>query len=641
MKRLCEEDLRRVVWLSCPALSPDGKTALYIRAESEYQTGKNRPVLMGRPLSGGEAKPVSSLTQMQALPRFSRDGRRIAFLSLDGFFPQVWVLDRQTGEERQITHFRRGVTDYIWHPDGESVVAVARYEAGVADPTREMTGEEYAAFCRQRDHGPRFTEKLMYKLDEAFGFLEDGALRLYRVPLDGGAPVALTDGTFDCYGPSFGKDALYFFARPDGRERALRPALYRLRDGRVEAVKTDRPVSDAVPVIERGEDFLYAGQEEERGRVGLFRRRGTEEASLLPLDTEGVDPPILGDDRSGDGCCTVQMDGDTIYMLTARRGRTLIQTPENGQTVIEGGCIQGFCAPRQGKLLFLKSQPDHPGELWCKDLRTGETAQLTHENDWIEAYDTGRPNPVPGRTPGWALLPAGEGPCPAVLYVHGGPECFYGEDIFFFEAQTLRAAGFAVLWCNPRGSAGYGKDYQAGAYGDEAVKDLVDFVDACAAMCPRIDLRRLGVTGGSYGGYMTNKLTLVTDRFRAAAAQRTWIDPATSYGTGDMGFLSGSGQTDFAAYMLNRAKGSILRDIGKLNAPTLILHGERDVRCGVEQADHLFNAIRALRPQVPCRLVIFPGENHNITRGGLMHNRIRHMLEIRRWMETYVKEEKA
>ena len=163
------------------------------------------------------------------------------------------------------------------------------------------------------------------------------------------------------------------------------------------------------------------------------------------------------------------------------------------------------------------------------------------------------------------------------------------------------------------------------------------FVDLVLDTYPQVDKKRLGVTGGSYGGYMTNKLTLLTDRFKAAAAQRTWIDPATSYGTGDMGFMSGSGQTDFRAYMLNRAKGSVLRDIQKLNTPTLILHGEKDVRCGEEQADQLFNMIRAIRLEVPCRLVVFPGENHSLTRTGLMHSRIRHMLEIRWWMEKYLK----
>ena len=195
------------------------------------------------------------------------------------------------------------------------------------------------------------------------------------------------------------------------------------------------------------------------------------------------------------------------------------------------------------------------------------------------------------------------------------------------------------MYCNPRGSAGYGPEHMEGAYGREAVDDLLGFADACVKRFPRIDSARIGVTGGSYGGYMTNKLTLLTDRFRAAAAQRTWISPVTSYGTGDMGFISGSGQTDFRAYMIRRAKNSVLKDIRKLNTPTLVLHGENDVRCGVEQADQLFNCIRALRPDVPCRLVIFPGENHDLTRSGLMHNRIRHMLEIRQWMDQFLKEE--
>ena len=652
MKKICEEDLRQVVWLSCPLLSKDGKEALYIRAESDYKTGKNRPVLMQMPVRGGEAKPVSSLTQMQALPRFSEDGTKLAFLGRDGLFPQLWLMDWTTKTERQLTHFRWGVQDYAWSPDGKSLVVEAkRVRAAEENPLSEMTAEEYARYRWQLDHGPRMTERLMYKLDEAYGFLEDAAQQLYQVDAATGEAQMLTDGAFDCFLPGVSLDGrgVYFYARKECREGSLRAVLYRWRGGRMEQLSTAHTLAPVMPVFERDGGFVYAGISQERGRTELFLRLPDgAEIALLPDDgMEGIDPAVIGDDRNGTmGAPAALGDDGSLCYLTAHNGKTFLS--QNGQKLSADGCIQGFSAPCQGRLLYLKSFPDHPGELYCRDLNTGVDIRLTHENDWMDAYAMARPCPVtvPAEDDmtvhGYVLLPEGNDACPAVLYVHGGPECFFVDDMFFFEAQSLRAAGFAVLWCNPRGSAGYGPAFAEGkyAYGDAAVNDLTGFVDACAARYPRIDVSRLGVTGGSYGGYMTNKLTLVTDRFRAAAAQRTWIDPATSYDTGDMGFISGSGQTDFRTYMLNRAKGSILKDINKLTAPTLILHGEKDVRCGVEQADQLFNAIRATRPEVPCRLVIFPGENHNITREGLMHNRIRHMLEIRQWMEKYLKEER-
>lgn len=646
--KLCEEDLRKVVWLSDPALSPDGETAVYVRAESDYRTGRNVPALREISLPDGASSPVSSRTRRQDAPRFSPDGTYLAFCSDDEKVRRLWVKNRITGEERQLTSF--GVTDYAWSPDGKGIAACAPQPRDrTGRPMRVETKEEYEAWKREMDHAPRYTEKLMYKLDEAFGFLDGSAGALCLISPEDGASVLLEEREAPFLLPSFSADGkrLYYYAETGDREKALSPHLFCLdlaaRESR--EITTQRPVSAVMPVFETGGCPVYAGFSRENGRTEFFRideESGRETPLLSPDGTEGADPALIGDDRNGSMGYPAGLDENgTLWYLTAREGRCFLACGA-GREAVSGGCIQGFSDVRKDIVIYLKSAPDHPGELYLKDLHTGEETRLTHENDWIGGYDTALPEKVTvtaeGQTVhGWVLLPEGTGSCPAVLYIHGGPECFFGEDIFFFEAQSLRSAGFAVLWCNPRGSAGYGAAFQSGAYGREAADDLLAFTDACLDRFPRIDRERLGVTGGSYGGYMTNKLTLLTDRFKAAAAQRTWIDPATSYGTGDMGFMSGSGQTDFRAYMLNRAKGSVLRDIQKLNTPTLILHGEKDVRCGEEQADQLFNMIRAIRPEVPCRLVVFPGENHSLTRTGLMHSRIRHMLEIRMWMEKYLK----
>ena len=645
--KLCEEDLRRVVWLSDPALSPDGETAVYVRAISDYKTGENVPTLMEISLSTGLSGPVSALTRRQQSPRFSPDGAFLAFCSDDEKVKRLYVKNLKTGEEKRLTAFE--ARDCCWSPDGHHIAAVIplpRDRQG--NPMRVESEEEYGQWKREMDHAPRFTEKLMYKLDEAFGFLDGSGFALCLIDAASGDCARLLSLDAPVCLPGFSRDGtkLYYYAQPCEREKALAYRLFcmDLKTLQTREIRTRRPVQALMPVQEKRGLPLCAGYSEENSRTEFFlidEAHDREIPLLSPDGAEGADPAIIGDDRNGDMGFSARMDEEgRLWYLTAREGRVFL-SGEDGREILSGGCIQGFSDVRRGKALYLKSAPDHPGELYLKNLNTGLETRLTHENDWIEAYDTALPEKITVQKEkhvvrGWALLPDGEDRCPAVLYIHGGPDCFYGEDIFFFEAQTLRAAGFAVLWCNPRGSAGYGPAFRSGAYGEEAVDDLMGFTDACIERFPRIDRNRLGVTGGSYGGYMTNKLTLATSGFKAAAAQRTWIDPATSYGTGDMGFLSGSGKTDFREYMLNRAKGSMLRDIQKLNTPTLILHGEKDVRCGEEQGDQLFNVIRALRPQVPCRLVVFPGENHGVTRTGLMHNRIRHMLEIRRWMEKYL-----
>ena len=647
MKKLCEEDLRKVVWLSDPVLSPDGETAVYTRAVSDYKTGKNIPALVEIHIASGEQKPVSRLTRRQTMPRFSPDGAFLAFCSDDDKVNRLYVKRLDSGEEKQLT--LSGVTDFSWSPDGTQLAACLNRCLDRQGKEMPVTTEaEYDAWKNEMAHAPRFTEKLMYKLDEAFGFLDGSLFSLCLIDRETGKIRELAAPAFPISRPAFSADGtcLYFYGQPMGRERSLTQKLFcfDLKAGCYREIPTAHAVSAAMPVLERDGLPVYAGYSEENGRTELFvlDEQHRIELPLLPADgTEGIEPAVLGDERNGSMGDPVRQDEQgCFYFLNTKAGRMFV-SDEQGREILSGGCIQAFSAPCQSKTVFLRSHANHPGELYLKNIKTGEEKRLTCENDWIEAYETALPEKIAWTEEGhmvhgWALLPEGKKSCPAVLYVHGGPECFYGEDIFFFEALSLRAAGFAVLWCNPRGSAGYGKDFLSGAYGQEAIDDLLHFVDACAEKFSRIDLNRLGVTGGSYGGYMTNKLTLVTDRFKVAATQRTWIDPATSYGTGDMGFISGSGKADFKSYMLNRAKGSVLKDIHRLNTPTLILHGEKDVRCGEEQADQLFNMIKVLRPSVPCRLVVFPGENHSLTRTGLMHNRIRHMLEIRQWMEKYL-----
>ena len=650
MNRLCEEDLRKVVWVSEPVLSPDGETALYVRAVSDYRTGKNIPALMAVPVPGGTPRRLCRRTSRQDAPAFSRDGRRLAYLVHDGPVPQVWVMDWATGEERQATRFRWGAAGFAWGAGGALLALMRQEKDSGEDPLTEMTEEEFSAYQYRRAHAPRVTEKLMYKLDEAHGFLENAVSRLCLVDADDLSVRFLTDGRFDCALPYSSPDGrrIYYFTYPNDREKALRPELYCLGDGGAFPVRTDHPARPVIPVRETARGLVFAGEDGD-GKLILYLRAGNgEEEPFCGMDgTEGVAPAFLGNEWNGRLTAPVKWDGrDSAWVLTAKDECAVLTVPGLHMNAVQGGFLQDFSAPVRDRVLFIRSTFRRPAELWVRTFPDGKETQLTHENDWLDESLTGAPERVSffregGFDPGgWALLPEGDGPCPAVLYVHGGPECFYAPDIFFFEAQTLRAAGFAVLWCNPRGSAGHGPDYRKEeyAFGQEAVDDLNGFVSACLNRFTRIDPDRVGVTGGSYGGYMTNKLTLLSGRFRAAAAQRTWINPATSYGTGDMGFLSGSGQSDFEAYLLRRARGSILRDIQNLNTPTLILHGEEDVRCGAEQGDQLFTVIRALRPQVPCRLVIFPKENHDLTRTGLMHNRIRHMTEIRRWMEKYLKE---
>lgn len=156
-----------------------------------------------------------------------------------------------------------------------------------------------------------------------------------------------------------------------------------------------------------------------------------------------------------------------------------------------------------------------------------------------------------------------------------------------------------------------------------------------------IDETRIGVTGGSYGGYMTNKFIGRTKLFAAAVTQRTLINPATSYGTGDMGFISSNPNANSVKmldYLTGRARGNTITYIDNMKVPLLLLHGYRDYRCSFEQAEQLFAAMKDRNPEVPVRLVMFPEENHGIDRIGKLYNQIRHLSEMTDWFVKYLKE---
>ena len=258
-KRLCEEDLRKAVWLSDQALSPDGETAVYVRAVSDYKTGKNIPALVEVNIATGEQKPVSRLTKRQSMPRFSPDGAFLAFCSDDCKVNRLYVKNLKSGEEKQLTF--SGVTDYAWSPDGKQLAVCVNRRFDRQGKEMPVTNEtEYDAWQREMDHAPRFTEKLMYKLDEAFGFLDGSLSSLCLMDRENGQPRELLAPDFPISLPAFSADGakLYFYGQPLDREKALTQKLFccDLASGRYREIPAAHPVQAVTPVLEKAKPVL-------------------------------------------------------------------------------------------------------------------------------------------------------------------------------------------------------------------------------------------------------------------------------------------------------------------------------------------------------------------------------------------------
>ena len=308
--------------------------------------------------------------------------------------------------------------------------------------------------------------------------------------------------------------------------------------------------------------------------------------------------------------------------------------------------IQGFFRLPSGDLACAMGTLQSPPE-FCLN---GEI--LTDHNTWLREYPQGQVEEfwVPSRDGKvqlhyYLMRPVDFQPgvkYPAVLDIHGGPNCMYAA-AYWHEFHALAAAGFAVIYGDPRGSVGYGHDFCYGpiCWMPAAMHDMEDIL-AHAIAQGFIDEKRVGVTGGSYGGYMTNKLIGRTKHFAAAVTQRSLANPATSYGTGDMGFVSARPiPEDFTmlAYLEDRAKDNIISYVDNMDIPLCILHAYRDYRCSFEQGEQLFIAVHERHPEVPVRLVMFPDENHALTRTGKLHNQIRHLSELVGWFMKYLNKE--
>jgi dipeptidyl aminopeptidase/acylaminoacyl peptidase len=241
---------------------------------------------------------------------------------------------------------------------------------------------------------------------------------------------------------------------------------------------------------------------------------------------------------------------------------------------------------------------------------------------------------------GWLIRPPhtpDDARVPAVLEIHGGPHMMYGWS-FFFEFQLLASRGYAVVYTNPRGSTGYGRDFSRAVTNDWGGKDYVDILAGLEAAIARggVDADRLGVAGGSYGGYMTNWIVGHTDRFKAAVTMRCVSNLMVLFGASDVGWQISQNHFDATpwdgqSFLLER---SPITYVGNIHTPLLILHSENDLRCPIAEGEQMFTALKYLGRET--EMVRFEGQTHDLSRNGHPRSRVLRLQHIERWFERYM-----
>lgn len=654
-------DLTKIRTLSSPTVHPDGRDVVLTMSRPDVEDNRYRTSLWRQRLTSGGAADgeLERLTQgtRDSSPTYSPDGTWLAFLRAGEDGPaQLHLLPADGGDARRLTDHPLGVSGFSWSPDSTRIA----YAARVPEEGRYGTEGEHGT-VKPDQEPPRLIEHSAYQAD-GLGYVLDRPSKIFLLDLD----ALPDDDADDAEQPP--KSRQLTQGQGDDREPVFlddgeRVGFVASRDRRG-AWRPDTLVSDLCSVDLRGKGFRR--HTSGTGSVGLVRVAGdgTVVLGVGDLGESGQDfvarSPVLrrlattGTDRDTTGadltdaeadhlaCAPAVGVGGTVLAAVERRGDTVVRDLDTGQTVLDGHVSVGGLAVGGGVVAAVAATRTSYSELFVG--RVGE--RLTQVGDLASRHLTGTAAPIqpeeldataPDGYPvhGWLVRPttkprrkAGH---PVVLMIHGGPYTQYSGNLFD-EAQVLAGAGYAVVMGNPRGGSGYGVTHGRAvkeAIGTVDVADLTALLDHALTL-PGLDGERVGVQGGSYGGLMTTWLVAHSDRFTAAISERAVNAWDSFAGTSDIGWFFGDEYVGAFAH-----EQSPLTWADRISTPTLVIHSERDLRCPLEQGQRLFARLR--RNGVPSKLLVFPGEGHELTRSGQPRHRQQRFEHILAWWDEHLR----
>ncbi len=629
-----------------PAVSPDGRMAVVAVSRLDLEVDEYRSRLWAVPTDGSApARPITSGGRDSA-PAFSPDGRWLAYLRAEpGGKPQVMLLPTAGGTARRLTDHHLGAGAPVWSPDSCRLA----YTARVPEPGRYGTADGVGPEAEP----PRLITTLQYRLDDV-GFLVDQRSHVFVLDLPAGSdddvlpePIQLTDGDADDTDVTWSPDGAtlaFVSARHPSTDRDLVRDVYLVPAGGGEPRRvTEGAAECARPAFVPGGGCLVVTAVPDLGPDGVDFVARSSVPCLVDLDG-GPLRPLLdpAEDHRGDTTPATVLDGDTVLVGIERRGAVeLLRVPLDGgapEVLVDGPFTVVGMAAAAGVVVASVAHDRSAGELVA--LTPGSRRLLTSFGRRLTG--TGRLHRMGERTAtssdgypvhGWVTVPPGPGPHPVLLTIHGGPFAQYNWSLLD-ETQTYVSAGYAVVQCNPRGSSGYGEAHGRsirGAMGEVDAADVLAFLDD-ALRDPALDADRVGVMGGSYGGYLTTLLIGRSGRFAAAISERAFLDPVSFVGSADIGWYFPEQYLGTDAERV--AAQSPMAGAPKIETPTLVVHSEQDWRCPVEQGMRLFVELR--RRSVPTELLLFPGEGHELSRSGRPRHRLARLEHVLRWWARWL-----
>ena len=665
--------------VSTPAMHPDGSRAVVSVTRPDFDADAYVGQLWNVPLDPDSRPRRLTRGFRDTAPDFSPDGLVLAFLrAAAGGKPQLYVVEAAGGEPQPVSHAPLGVSAFAWSPGSRSIVFSAR----TPEEGRYGTIDGVSAGAENA----RLITDYQYRMN-GVGYTADKPLQLFLVEipdLDAEPKVAprgralkarsaaaagepgdadsagllpaatqLTTAATDHNGASFSTDGrrIYFTAAlHEGRDSDLASGVYSIPVGHDAGAGEPRPVSppntgrqsvNAVRQSRDGQWLYFLAQE--LGESGQdFVARNT---ALYVMPAAGGDAMLLSDVESMDLSAPglIGLHGpDGVLLLNTAQGT--VELHEFGATgnhavLVNGDRVVTGAAAGGGSLVLSFSDAATAGDVAVLDgggprPLTDFSAPLRSVAGVIEPEELTFPSADGYPVHGWLVKPAGRGPHPVLLNIHGGPFAQF-TGALFDEAQVYAGAGYAVLMCNPRGSAGYGQAHGRAIkqqMGTLDLQDVLAFLDGALGKFAELDAGAMGIMGGSYGGYLTAWTISHDHRFQAAIVERGFLDPVSFTGSSDIGWFFGGEYTGRSAEQI-QAQSPMSR-VDQVRTPALVIHSEEDLRCPVEQGQRYFTALK--QQGVEAAFLVFPGENHELSRSGTPHHRMQRFDQILQWWARYL-----
>jgi len=638
---------------------------------------------VSRPIAPADFVFYSMLSE----PSFSPDGRMVAFsvkranLDEDGYDSDIYVADMRSGRSSPFTTGKKD-SDPKWSPDGRSILFTSRRglkkeDKGNALYTISSHGGEARLLVRSEDgiENAQWSSdsKSIYYLSavgkkakddvkvidrltfwfNGLGFIYNKRKHLHRVEVGTGKVSQLTSGAIDVsdYAVSHGGRSIAYIATSNDLKPYISDLYLSDVNGktRKKLTRSNMELTTAVwspddKLLALSGDDLPSGfashsriwtVDPKDGKLEKIDDVDRNKANSLNSDvrTRAHGPGNLVWDK--DGIYYLEADGGSVRLLRKRVG--------GAPVVVVGGdrSVEGYDV-HDGTVAFVAMDASHLEEIF---VSAGKERKLTSLNSGV--YDELRivsPQHVAFKATdgeqveGWVMVPKGRSRVPGVLYVHGGPKTAFGHS-YMHEFQAFAGAGYAVIYFNPRGSDGYSEKFAdiRGRYGTRDFDDLMEGLDYVLKKFPEIDGDRLAIAGGSYGGFMTNWAIGHTTRFKAAVTDRSIASWISFWGTSDIGphFTEdqvGGDPWNSEEKLLN---DSPLRYVPNVETPLMLVHSMEDYRCWMVEGLQFFSALKRLGKEA--ELVLFPEENHDLSRVGKPKHRVQRLKHYIRWFDEHLK----